>query len=468
MNPPNLPGFYWDPEKKKYFKIEANHTASSSSAYSTDRVKRKRDNEEKAVKRQIFDQRVANERIRRSSLLSHPFTTAPRELGIQQPNHSVTQGQIGQTYVHGLEEKHLHTFDSPWKSEYHVGQIVRIPETGTLIAAGNRGMDCAMSLVNPTFVEHNELRYKRARAKVLFTTQSRITSLSLSHTGIMLLTMDSGSQGESRMKPLRLPHSASSANPPEYLYDQDIPTGIANVLSSAACPEGSVPIFALGTSEGLCVLNGEESNWSLTWPPWLSSEPRSIQRRSPCYVNRHTTVTSVDWLSGSVILGGRQDSSVLLHDNRARETITRFQHPEPVFKVRKVDANRVVVMGHHSMNMYDMRFPLNGIQRKPNPLRGNHTWTRPYMEFEKSLPHASHSLDLCTELGLLVNATAGGQVRMYSLTSGKVVYSLDGHDTEEDSLGVVRFEQSTDQGVRAGEAPALLFGHGSSVSQLAW
>ncbi|KAJ5721856.1 uncharacterized protein N7483_009790 [Penicillium malachiteum] len=443
MSPPNLPGFYWDPEKKKYFKIEANHAASSSSSYSTDRVKRKRDDEEKAVERKIFDQRVANERIRRSSLVSHPFTTAQRELGIQQPNQTVTQGQICQTYLHGLEKKHLYTFDRPWKKEYHVGQIVRIPETGTLITAGNRGMDCTMSFVNPTSFENNQLEYNRARANVHFTRRSRVTSLSLSHTGFMLLTMDCGSHGESTLKPFTPPHSASIANPPEHFYDQDIPCG-TDMLCSAACPEGSVPIFALGTSKGLCVMRGDESGWSFTWP---HKPPRHLRQSS--YANMHTTVPSVDWLSGSVVLGGRQDSAVLVYDTRARDTVTRFQHPEPVTKVRKVDANRVVVMGQRAMNMYDMRFPINGVQGTPNPIDG----PQPYVD---------------ARLGLLVNATAGGQVRMYSLTSGKVVYSLDAHDAKEDCLGVVGFEQSTDQGVRAGEAPALLFGHGSHVSQLAW
>ncbi|KAJ5634827.1 hypothetical protein N7528_002669 [Penicillium herquei] len=439
MNPPTLPGFYYDipngtkslttasdPEKKKYFKIEANHAASSS-AYSADGVKRKRNDEENAVKRKIFDQRVANERIRRSSLLRHPFATAQRELGIQQPIYSVTQGQICQTYLHGLEEKHLHTFNRSWSREYNVAGIVRLPETGTLLAAGNHGMDCGISFVNPTSVENNKLDYNGARERLQAMAQFRVTSLSLSHTGKIVSTMDCGPLGDSRVVVITPPDSLNTVNPPQFLYNEDIPTDV-DMLCSAARPEGSAP--------------------------FSHSAPQ--------------TINSVDWLSGDVVVGGRQDSSVFLHDIRSRGDVNRFQHPEPVFKVRKVDANRVVVMGEQEMNMYDMRFALNGVQGKPNPLRASHTSTRPYMEFEKSLPHASHSMDVCAELGLLVNATAGGQVRMYSLTSGKVVYSLEAHDTVDASLGVVCFDQSTDQGVRAGEAPALLFGRGSRVSQLAW
>jgi hypothetical protein len=38
----DIPGFYYDPEKKKYFKIQANHKSTPGSQYSKDAVKRKR------------------------------------------------------------------------------------------------------------------------------------------------------------------------------------------------------------------------------------------------------------------------------------------------------------------------------------------------------------------------------------------------------------------------------------------
>lgn len=41
-----IPGFYYDPEKKKYFKIEASHKAPAGSQYSKDAVKRKRKDQE--------------------------------------------------------------------------------------------------------------------------------------------------------------------------------------------------------------------------------------------------------------------------------------------------------------------------------------------------------------------------------------------------------------------------------------
>ncbi|KAK4580405.1 hypothetical protein LTR86_000608 [Recurvomyces mirabilis] len=47
MNIGNLPGYYWDAEKKKYFRILANHVAPSDAKYSKTRVK----NEDRAIKK---------------------------------------------------------------------------------------------------------------------------------------------------------------------------------------------------------------------------------------------------------------------------------------------------------------------------------------------------------------------------------------------------------------------------------
>ncbi|THC93567.1 hypothetical protein EYZ11_006960 [Aspergillus tanneri] len=50
-----IPGFYYaDPEKKKYFKIQANHKAAPGAQYSKDAVKRKRVDHEVVTKMPAF------------------------------------------------------------------------------------------------------------------------------------------------------------------------------------------------------------------------------------------------------------------------------------------------------------------------------------------------------------------------------------------------------------------------------
>lgn len=38
MMPSDIPGYYWDPNRRKYFKIVADHAATASSSYSKSAV----------------------------------------------------------------------------------------------------------------------------------------------------------------------------------------------------------------------------------------------------------------------------------------------------------------------------------------------------------------------------------------------------------------------------------------------
>lgn len=53
--------------------------------------------------------------------------------------------------------------------------------------------------------------------------------------------------------------------------------------------------------------------------------------------------------------------------------------------------------------MYDIRFPLNGLQRHPNPLDKRHTSTKPYLTFSDYSPSFFPEFDLNPELGLLAS-----------------------------------------------------------------
>lgn len=51
--------------------------------------------------------------------------------------------------------------------------------------------------------------------------------------------------------------------------------------------------------------------------------------------------------------------------------------------------------------MYDIRFPPNGLQLRPNPAKKFHTSTKPYLTFTGYSPSIIPDFDLCSELGLL-------------------------------------------------------------------
>ncbi|EHA26484.1 hypothetical protein ASPNIDRAFT_122243 [Aspergillus niger ATCC 1015] len=216
-----IPGFYYDPEKKKYFKIQANHKATPGSQYTQDSVKRKRVDQEKHQRKIHLTKRATKEKIKRAAFLSNPLLGVQREIGSE----------------------------VPWPDEYTIKHVLRNKRSGILIA-----------------IYH----------------------------------------------PIRLRTSSS-------------------LWCSSACPTGEMPLFAVGTSDGLYTLEGFGSYWALS--------------------------KNVEWLSSDVIAAGLKDSAIFLHDLRSGGSATRLQHPHAVTKMRRVDPYRIVVAGINSVPS-----PLSGYQ----------------------------------------------------------------------------------------------------------
>lgn len=115
--------------------------------------------------------------------------------------------------------------------------------------------------------------------------------------------------------------------------------------SSASCPLSTPkPLFAIGTSDGLQILTGQASHWSLSKSPFPSD---GGNRKGSS-----AQVTSVEWLSNNVIAAGCRDSCVFLHDLRSNGSAVRLWHPGAVAVgngVRKVDEWRVVVGSYNAV-----------------------------------------------------------------------------------------------------------------------
>lgn len=71
MNLGNLPGYYWDEDKQKYFKIQANHQVPTDAKYAKTSVKR----EDRAKKKRRIaqqEQRIRHtQTVKRASILQH-------------------------------------------------------------------------------------------------------------------------------------------------------------------------------------------------------------------------------------------------------------------------------------------------------------------------------------------------------------------------------------------------------------
>lgn len=109
--PPALPGFCHDAEKKKYFKIQANHVAAhgSASKYSKAAVKKEAEEQREQKRRKVFEQRERKMKVKRSRVLESPLGGAwgiTRELGVRKFESST----IMTAWAQGLQRKEVSNF----------------------------------------------------------------------------------------------------------------------------------------------------------------------------------------------------------------------------------------------------------------------------------------------------------------------------------------------------------------------
>ncbi|EAW08454.1 uncharacterized protein ACLA_031890 [Aspergillus clavatus NRRL 1] len=470
-----IPGFYYDPEKKKYFKIQASHKAAPGAQYSKDAVKRKRVEHERRQRKVRLTQKLAKEKIRRAPLLRHPLLGTEREVGAQIWSRPFRQEQHGLTYASQVTRKQIHRFE-PWPNDYSIKHVIRNNRSGILIASGYRGGESSVSLslgcVSRTLSRRRGHTIGPWNECCSENHIEYLSSISLSHTGYLLATMDSGPNGDSFLAPRMLPDLGEGGDyrwPAFFAHPIRIRTE-SSLWCSSPCPEGSKALFAIGTSEGLQTLEGLGSYWALLKKPFandvITGKPTSHRRTD----SSHALVASVEWLSAHVIAAGLKDSAVFLHDLRSGGTATRLQHPHAVTKIRRVDPYRMVVAGLNSLQMYDIRYPANGLQRNPNPNRPSHTSTRPYLSFSDYYPEVIPDFDLSPELGLLASghqASDDCKVQLFSLRTGDQVSSPLSKYQYSHSISSLRFE-SGEKSFQGPQTPSLLVCSSATVDEWIW
>ncbi|KAL4929257.1 uncharacterized protein BDV17DRAFT_262203 [Aspergillus undulatus] len=466
-----IPGFYYDPEKKKYFAIQANHKSAPGSQYSKDAVKRKRADQEKRQRKARLVQRYEKEKIKKATCLQHPLMQVQREVGAFPKPGSIEHEQRGLAYASQLRRKELHQFE-PWPDQYTVKHVVRNPRSGILIASGHRGGESSVSVCFPD-CDQGTWTYDRTMERLLFKEPYRLSSLSLSHTGYLLATMDSGPNGDSFLAPRMLPDPDEGGDyrwPPFFSHPIRIHTP-SSLWCSAPSPTGTMPRFAVGTSDGLYTVEGHGSYWALSKKPFPNDSDKSLgnpkRRRTD---SSHALITAVDWLSPDVIAAGLKDSTIFLHDIRSGGSAARLQHPHAVTKIRNLDEYRIVVAGVNSLQMYDIRYPPNNMQRNPNPNNKHHTSTRPCLTFYRHSPDLIPDFDLSPELGLLASASPEDHnctVQLYSVRTGDPVPSPLTKYTYRDPIRSVCFE-SGESSSHGPQTPSLLVCSEATVDEWNW
>ncbi|KAL3415427.1 hypothetical protein V8F44DRAFT_486374 [Aspergillus fumigatus] len=510
-----IPGFYYDPDKKKYFKIQASHKAPAGAQYSKDAVKRKRVEHEKRQRKVQLTRRLAKEKIRRSPFVRSPLLGVEREIGAQPISKPLRQEQQGLTYASQISRKQLHLFE-PWPSDYTIKHVLRNNSSGILIAilydaflfidtsirvcfpdtdqeiwTYNRTMErvlfrepyrvCVYIALPNRFsdVKHMLIRHRTISAFFYLLEPYRILAVSpyRTHQGINQLTRLEPRWIVAQMATRSLPLACCLT-----LVKAAIIAGLLSVRTfahpirirtesslwcSSPCPEGDKALFAIGTSDGLYTLEGLGSFWTLFRKPFandVSNGKTNFHRRAD---SSHALVTSVEWLSSTVIAAGLKDSTVFLHDLRSGGTATRLQHPHAITKIRNLDSYRIVVAGINSLQMYDIRYAPNGLQHNPRPNHPRHTSTRPYLSFFDYSPEVIPDFDISPELGLLASASDERKVQLFSLRTGEQVSSPLTKYQYANPISSLRFE-SGDGSPHGPLTPTLLVCSSATVDEWVW
>ncbi|KAJ5924403.1 hypothetical protein N7466_008590 [Penicillium verhagenii] len=465
-----IPGFYYDPEKKKYFQIQKNHVASGSSgsSYSNDAIKKKEQDEKKKKDRAQLENRIRKERVQKAGFYNHAFNNVALSLGLPAVSTPVRLDQQARTYASQLEKKRLWKISSAIRRSVNptsIREVVRHPSNGNIFISGQQG-SAGIVFINYSRPDSrgSEWSYRESTQEALGNA-SMVTSMTLSPADYMLFTIDATQDGFPSLYPRKIVED-------DLLHFRDMlpfsgqPKIRMNstVFCSAACPTKDRALFAIGTSGGVATLEGELDRWTVSNKPFPRGGDNDFARRAD---SSHACVTAVDWLSTNVIAAGMRDSTVILHDLRTFYSATRLQHPETVSKIVRVSEHCLAVAGPSKLQLYDIRFAPNGLQRKPNPMSSSHTATRPYLSMQNYSPNTVPGFDVSPELSLLASAS-DKKVQLFSLRSGTEVSSPLTEYEYSHQVSCVRFEDSEKVSARGPRAPSLLVCAGTVVDQWAW
>lgn len=138
MASPEIPGFYYDEAKKKYFKILPNHVAPQGSHYSKDAVRKEAESKLLQKKADKSNLRRQQTRVQHSQILEHPFggrISLQREFGVL----NALMRDNTMSWALGLRKK------DRFSTGFPLSCFVRDDATGSLVCATSfNGRDAVM------------------------------------------------------------------------------------------------------------------------------------------------------------------------------------------------------------------------------------------------------------------------------------------------------------------------------------
>ncbi|KAL7950994.1 hypothetical protein V8C42DRAFT_308179 [Trichoderma barbatum] len=450
--PAEIPGFYYDTEKKKYFAIEKSHTAPASAQWSSASVKRRK-LESQAADKAAKEKQLIKNHVKRSVLIHDAAASAllARETGSRRAAEAgrgmpETKDIAAAMWARGLTDKGRVAFGMSREYETHPHMpcfYISGKECGTESAIAYSTYD--EELLMGTYIETDEnenLKTKStsfrdpARPHYEMVYCPQMSSIKYHQpTNMMLLTSQQPGEGLSLCVFSPPMETTPDLGVHWLLGEIDSyrniffnSTGPRNwgVNQSTPAPASSDLLCVVGTSKGIQRISINET------PSWI------IQTDTPPdygvdakidYPGRRQHIGPGEIFSQdfqvdnhNVLFAGGRQPRLWITDLRAPAAGWSFvKHGSSIAHVRSINSHQVLVAGlRNRMSMYDTRF-----FRSDRKAPAGRVASSPLLEFSdyKNEPYFHFGWDVSTELNLVASAQDNGTVKLFSLSSGGVVRS---------------------------------------------
>ena len=352
--PADLPGYYFDAAKNRYFKVQANHVAPSGAPYSRQAIKA-----EKLIqktKQQEAASRLSKDAstVKRSNLLRHPLLIFDRRLGNLQKN---CVSSAAEYYAASLNENEvampgIRNCSGRFAVEEISGRLFAGVTAGPVVlTAGRQRTGQQTTSPHPADFSHEGGKWPNCPNEdppgYLYAPPF-FSALSLPINGLVLpatpvctfCTYDD------------LTAERSTLYMTDYREQRLLSFNFPFlVLDLALSPSRSC--LAIASRRGIHTVND--------FSPYRYFNPRSRQRLHRRV--HHTSIRSeqmvVEFKDEHVLMSGARTGKVMLCDTRSMpaQSTTRIQHSNAITGLAALsDGNRILVNGMAGMKIYDLRF----------------------------------------------------------------------------------------------------------------
>ncbi|KAF2810875.1 uncharacterized protein BDZ99DRAFT_462176 [Mytilinidion resinicola] len=492
MDGQEIPGFYWDPDKKKYFAILATHKGPRpESQYSKDNIENVTKKSKIQIRREDWEKRMKTERVERSKTHQSPLNAVclKRELGLQRPlvrhkdpeadafvggleatvlglpSHSTSRilffdvDPITKTVYTAKADRTIECFglkseSAPNTNHPRFAQTAKLPhgtDLGTWILADFERLvhSSTQNTTELPDVEHPYRRYHKGHRLHCLT--SEVSSMSICHHARTLVTTSMGSDRNACIHLSSLDHAVG-------ISETFTPRESRTIWTAAPSPSSSdnhPPIVAVAESNAVRILTlSPAGGWQSSLGFETSTDARALA-----------------WLSPTTLAVGLRDGTVHLYDPRSGRTGLCLNHPRSIQNLRRADDPTRIVVSGGQLLLYDLRMTMGRAdirtrRKRKRQNRGLYTVrvpSVPVLKFDHSFPPTDRqALDVHSELGLVAAGRDDASICLYSLKTGDLIKSFTPARTDFHHDSFLRF-MDDERGV-----PKIMSTRGQDIVELAW